>query len=439
MKRRSLNHDTFALSIMYDTLLFLCFVSLSGVVVLPMFYQQYPARLTQHQAHEEKVDFTLQTLLVSTADDFLYTTAGSIIDHLGSTVGINTSDDSGLFRLLVDWYLGKEQLHKSYEQLISENLATQFSFPISSNDTISLNVFSQDFTIELIGSIHSFLDDALSSRYSYNFSAYWYPIRSIPLGGSIELGIKPPSPQVYVAQRTISLPFLLTFSLGNESFVFSKQGLSHLFSHIIIENTSSLGNVSMLLALSNNSNNQPYNDTAITCLTENLTYVVTDLLTTGITLGNNTERIPGLLEWMIHSTLSPLLNKLENASSEYLSSGLDFTFGSFDSIFSTLNSSTTDGMMSEIQSMIVDQISQWVGISFTNLSNAIDQLVSVISQYVSAHLYDIVYTLMMPVAQGLINISQNVTEVIDTVIDFVFDQLSISTATVTLSIWERTL
>lgn len=439
MRKRSLNHDIFALSIMYDTLLFLCFVSLSGVVILPMFYQQHPALIAQHQAHEEKVDATLHALLLSTTDDFSYTTAGSVIDSVGDSIGLNTSDDAGIFPLLTDWFLGKEQCHKTYGQMISEDLASQFTFPLSSNDTISLNVFTQDFTSELIESIGSYLDDTISWRYSYNFTAYWFPIKSVPIGGLIELGDKPPMTQIYTAQRKVSLPFLPVFNIGNQSFVFSKQGISSLLSQVTTDSNSNLDNISLLLNLSNSSNFQTDNESFVALLTENLTFVATSLLTTGVELENNTARIPGLLELLIHSFLSSLLTPLEDISSDLLTSGLDYTFDRFDSMFSTLNSSADDTILLEIQSMIVDQISQSIGLTIPDLSTACDQLVTHLSRYVSTQLYDIVYSLMVPCAQLLIELLDTGHDVIDTLLDFIFDQLSLSTATVTLSIWEHSL
>ena len=73
---------------MYDTLLFLSFISLSGVLVLPVFYQQTPFILSQHQAHEENVEESLHLLLTSSDQEFEYTTAGSLIDTIGKQWGL---------------------------------------------------------------------------------------------------------------------------------------------------------------------------------------------------------------------------------------------------------------------------------------------------------------------------------------------------------------
>jgi len=435
MKKRSTKHDTFAMSVMYDTLLFLCFVSLSGVIVLPMFYQESAYVLSQHQAHEGKVDTTLQMLLTSTVDEFSYTTAGSLIDGVGETIGINTSQKDGVYELLTNWFLGKEQLHKTYAQIISENLVTQFNIPLSENETVSLNIFTNDFTGETISMLEDFLDTKLSERYHYNLTAHWHPIITVPFGGNIEIGDSLPVTNLYQATQKIFVPFVPVFYIDSQPFVFSKQGIKNHISDMIYENNSITGNISNLLHsnyLRDTAND--INTTLIDLVAENLTDLARGLLTTGIDTGTNGSRIPGLLDLILTFFISSILEKAEN-----LTKDLDFSLESINSIFTTLNTSSSIDIFSEIEGELTGLISSSISDVFNNMTDAVDQLIDHVCNYVSMSLDQMIYPTMINCAEKLIEMYSQTNDFLESILDIIFDQLSLSTATISLTIWEKSI
>ena len=437
--KKYLRNNTFALSVMYDTLLFLSFISLSGVLVLPVFYQQTPFILSQHQAHEENVEESLHLLLTSSDQEFEYTTAGSLIDTIGETMGVNTTQKSGIYAQLTSWLLGKEQLHKTYGQILCENLVTQMNIPVSQNSTLTLNIFTQDFTDKLTDSIKDFLDTTLSQRYQYNFTASWHPIVSIPFGGSLSIGPPPPKVNQYTAQEHLSVPFLPVLTFGNQTIVFSEGGLTPFFSKLFLQNSTVLRNISDLLHLKNTTTGQFEDEENIThFLAQNLSSLFNSLLTTGFSVGSENTSIPGVLEWILAYFFSPFLDKLQYSTTQLLNLDEEYTFGSFASLFTSLNSSNNN-VFDKIQEEIVRHISSSMGTSFLNISDAYAQLIYQVAWYVSTLLEDVFYPLMYPYAQQLMTIELATDSFLEYVLDVVFDQLSLTTATVTLTIWERAL
>ncbi len=438
--RKHIRNDTLALSVMYDTMLFLTFVSLSGLLILPMFYQEGPYLVSQHQGHEERVESTLHSLLTSSAQNFSYMTAGTIIDSVGEAIGINTTQSSGLYPMLTTWLMGKEQHHKTYGQLLSENLATQAQIPISSNTTIDLNIFTQDFTNELTSSIKDFIDETLSQRFRYNFTAIWYPIIRIPCGGCISIGPTPPSVNLYTAQQTINIPFLPVITYGNQTIVITRKEVTTILSKYIFYNDTVLKNISDLLQEKNNISGQYDNGTKIAHhLADNMTFLLSGFFTTGISFGENDTKMPGVLEWMISYFLSPITDILENSTFQTLTSSNEYSFGRFESLYTSLNSSNDNMVFSKIQEEIISLISSSLGFSSLNFSEICHMLIHHASLYVSQIIEDILYPVLLLCAEQLMLFYDFTQSFVEMIVDFIFDQLSLTSATVTLTIRERTL
>jgi hypothetical protein len=425
---------------MYDTMLFLTFVSLSGLLVLPVFYQEAPYLVSQHQGHEERVESTLHLLLTSSVKNFSYTTAGTIIDTVGETIGINTTQSSGLYPMLTTWLMGKEQHHKTYGQLLSENLATQARIPISSNSTIDLNIFTQDFSNELTSSIRDFLDETLSQRFRYNFTAIWYPIVRIPCGGCISIGPTPPSVNLYAAQQTINIPFLPVVTYGNQTIVITRKEVATILSNYIFSNDTVLKNISDLLQEKNNVSGQYDNGTKIAHhIADNITFLLNGFLTTGISFGENDTKLPGVLDWMITYFLSPITDILENSTSQTLSSSNEYSFGRFESLYTSLNSSNDNMVFSKIQEEIINLIGSSIGFSSLNFSEICHMLIQHASLYVSQVIEDILYPVLLLCAEQLMVLYDFTQSFIEILVDLIFDQLSLTSATVTLTMWEKIL
>ena len=245
MNSRKFSSNTIAISLVQDTLLFLVFISISALILSPAILESSSNDFHYDHLVESKVDETLHTLLSITNHNYSYETGKNYIDDLASTIGIDISQNNGLYQMVTSHFINKQQSHKSIAQLITENLATQYKI-LNDNATLKLNPFSGDSQKQLINLVSNELIRLLPPQTFFNFTAYWYPIRNIPFGGSICIGDPiPKSISTYSSHQILSMPFLPCLELKNKTFCFSsinlKQSIKS-FSHII----EPLHNISML-------------------------------------------------------------------------------------------------------------------------------------------------------------------------------------------------
>jgi len=170
--------DDKGLSTMYDAILFIVMISLSSIILTPIFEMQTINKLAGERYRENVAEETLHTFLVSMPSNFNYNLGGSIVDTAAETLGIDVADNNNLYHTITTLILGREQLHKTYNCIIAENLCSQFMIPISNNDSIKLNIFTEDFNEKLKDKIIKYLLGHLGD-YNFNFTAYWYPIKGV--------------------------------------------------------------------------------------------------------------------------------------------------------------------------------------------------------------------------------------------------------------------
>jgi len=133
---------------MYDAVLFIVMVSLSGVVLLPALQSDIAIDTSIEKHREHVADEALNTFLVSRVDKFSYKMCGDIIDDAAKSIGINTSSE-GLYSSILDWLLAREQIHKTHANLLAENLGCQFRLPFSVFGTNRFNIFTGDYDRQL--------------------------------------------------------------------------------------------------------------------------------------------------------------------------------------------------------------------------------------------------------------------------------------------------
>lgn len=143
MKKRTILRNKTAVSMMYDAVFFIVMVSLSGVVLMPALQSDVAVEGSIDKHREHLADEALNTLLVSRADKLSYKVGGDLIDDVAGSIGIDNSSD-GLYGSILNWLLAREQLHKTYSNLISENLGCQIRLPFSVFGTNRFNVFTSD-------------------------------------------------------------------------------------------------------------------------------------------------------------------------------------------------------------------------------------------------------------------------------------------------------
>lgn len=195
MFKRSFLKNKKAVSVMYDAVLFVVMVSLSGVVLIPALQSNIAVESSIKKHQEHTADETLNTLLVSRADKLDYNLADSFLNPIVGDM-FNGND---IYNSISSWILGHEQLHKTYANLIGENLGCQFS------------LVSNDFTKELEEDIKNFLTNYLGDKYGFRFTAIWRPVNNIILG-KIELGETPADQDSYVSKSYIVMPYNSTES-----------------------------------------------------------------------------------------------------------------------------------------------------------------------------------------------------------------------------------
>jgi len=78
---------------MYNAVLFIVMVSLSGVVLLPALQSDIAIDTSIEKHREHVADEALNTFLVSRVDKFSYKMCGDIIDDAAKSIGINTSSE----------------------------------------------------------------------------------------------------------------------------------------------------------------------------------------------------------------------------------------------------------------------------------------------------------------------------------------------------------
>lgn len=195
MKKRLFLNNTKAVSIMYDAVLFVVMVSLSGVVLIPALQNDIAIESSLKKHQEHTADEALNALLVSRVDKLSYD-----LDFLkiGQVIG-QLFNGNDIYRSISSWLLGHEQLHKTYANLIAENLGCQFS------------LLTENFDNNLKNNIKSFLSSYLGDKYSYRFTAVWRPLNNIKMG-EIELGEIPHDQDCYVSQAYIMMPYNSTTS-----------------------------------------------------------------------------------------------------------------------------------------------------------------------------------------------------------------------------------
>lgn len=205
IKRAFLKNNK-GISVMYDAVLFVVMVSLCGVVLIPALQSEIAVESSIKKHQEHTADETLNTLLVSRVDKFDYKLLGEALDSIVKKQ-FNNND---IYNSISSWLLGHEQLHKTYANLIADNLGCQFRLK-SSVGSASSNFFTNEFDTALEDSIKDFLSDYLGDKYGFRFTASWFPIKEkitdTRWGGELIVGDEPPMLDCYVSQCFIVMPY----------------------------------------------------------------------------------------------------------------------------------------------------------------------------------------------------------------------------------------
>lgn len=429
MKKRSLLKEKHAVSIMYDAVFFIVLVSLSGAVLLPALQSNVSVGSSVDKHREHVADEALNTLLVSRTDKLSYKVAGDIIDDAAGSIGIDNSSD-GLYSSILNWVLAREQLHKTYSNLIAENLGCQIRLPFSLFGNNRFNIFTGDYDRQLKKSIESFLNFYLGDKYNYNFTAIWHPIKGIRLGGEINIGSTPPNKNCYVSKSNIMMPYKPTFTVNGTRVNFTR----YWFEEEVLKNISVVDNITIIVQDFNNGKH-PYENrsNASISIKENITNLAYDFLVDGIYKGDE-KLFAGIASLFLKYGLSNLKNAFDSFSEKALNNLMGESLGTADSFFESMSD-----VKNPIAKVVADEINKTIqgiiGDAFGSLSDGFDKL----ERYFITEIENMLDSVVLPYIESFIDFVFEEIDTIDIynfVLSWLFDRISINKAEVRLTVWE---
>ena len=439
MTHRPFLDDFFGISLMYDAVLFLVMVSLAGVILLPALRSPLAVESSVEKHREEVADEALHTFLVSRSDLFEYLFCGEQVNAVAESLGINTSSP-GLYQTLTYWLLAHEQRHKTYANLLAEDLGCQFQVPVSILGIHRLNLFTTAFDGQLINETQRFFSSILSDKYQYNFTAWWHPIKAIPFGGEFSVGTSPPPTDTYVAHSILTMPYAPVFCIGNRTFIFTKYYLAHqLFGGDIALGGSSIPAISNITCILENYTNghPPYNtrQNATAGVQENLSSVVYGFLIHGIKNETNATVFPGI----ITMTLIYGFEKIKNITRRLVTGALNETFGeairTIDTLFSGLNTSVEN----PLSSVFLDELNETFGFLVNGSCGSFNETFSACETLIKERVTGLLRNFLDPLIEGFVDALFNGIDLVknftEQLIDWLFDRISLVTAEVTLTLW----
>ena len=439
MKHRSVFQDSCGISLMYDALLFIVMVSIAGLILLPVSRTNIALDSLVDKHREDVVDNALHTFLVSRADFFQYRFCGTLIDDVAESIGINTSLD-GLYASVTQWLLAHEQCHKTYENLLAENLGCQFQLPFSFFGMNHLNMFTDEYKSQLKNDTTRFFSSLFGEKYHYNLTAWWHPIKGIPFGGEFSVGERPPTKDCFVAHRFFLMPYTPLISFENQTILFTKHWVSnHLFSKNGMFSRSSIPAIANMTIIFENYTKKtaPYDtkENASRSIRENLSTLVYGFLIDGITNETNESMFPGV----VHLTVMYGFEKIKNITTRLFDSTLDEIFGgairTIDRLFGNLNTSVASPLSQAILAQLNATLHTLLNESFFSLNEALDGCESLLKEQIIVLVSGYLNAILEPFVSILLDVTDTIMDFSERLVDWLFDQISLNKAEVMLTIW----
>ena len=426
MKRKRFLKNTCGVSSMYDAVLFIVMVSLSGVVLLPALQSNIAVDTSIEKHREHVADETLNAFLVSRVDCFSYKVCGDIIDGTADSVGINSSTNE-LYRSITNWLIGREQIHKTYGSLISEDLACQFRMPFSILGSKRINIFTGDYDRQLENKIVDFLSSYLGDKYSFNLSAKWHPIKGVDFGGESFIGDTPPDVDCHVARSFITMPYSPKINVpGVGEIVFSRYWFEDFMVGI-----PELDNIDDLVTGYDPLFTELELDGWKNNLSSNLSAMAEGFLLDGLQDDMGSMLFSGVLNLTLRYGFGKIRNMVESLTGDNITDALGESLGMTDSFF--------DGFTDEDNPLVVDiteELTKAVDPG-SLLTDALDELENQTCNFV----INLVRDMLNPYIESFIvdvlqEIDAGVFDLESVVFDWLFERVSLTRAEVTLTVWE---
>lgn len=412
MKRREFVGNSRGISMMYDAVLFIVMVSLSGVVLLPALQSDIAVETSVERHREKLVDETLLMLMNTRADKFEYVFAGSQIDAIASLIGINVSDEGSLFNSITKTLLGNEQLHKTYADLCVENLASQlkvFGYRI--------NIFTEDYDVSLNDEVTTLLQNYLGDKYGFNLTIQWHPIIGVPFGGDLAIGPHPPD-NTHVATSDISMPNTFFSTWWNKVEQYIPDQIMSIEDDW--DNFTGDGNETKFRGV----------------LEELLNDTINGILFDGFDIGG--DHVASVLEESVDYVFGKIEGAIDKAFGEALTM-ISESLGVFESVpgYTDLSDGLARFLIDNITAL--PGIEEIINISSINIDGALDGLKTYIINETRTFLHDVLDDYIqqfIDIIMDGINSIINIEEIEDEVAEFFTERINVLRAKATLTIWE---
>jgi len=418
---------------MYDAILFIVMVSLSGVVLLPALQSNVIVNTSVDVHREHIADDALGAFLSSRVDRFSYKVCGDIIDDVAGGIGIDNSSD-GLYGSIMEWLLGREQIHKTYASILSEDLACQFRMPFSVLGSNRINIFTGDYDRQLRNNISSFLSSYIGDKYFFNLSSRWHPIKGVEFGGEMFIGKRPPTSNSYVARSYITMPYSPKIEVpGVGEVILSRYWFEDLFNDMV-HNIPWLENITELINYYTSFTKEELKEK----FSENLSVLAEGFLCSGLKNESDATIFPGVLNITLQYGFEKIKTMVQNFTEDAVSNVLGESLGMIDSFFGDLGgvgNPIAESVQDELTSTIMDSLGLPVG---TFLTTALDELENQTRNFTGNLVHDMLTPYIDSFAESIVDnlYAGGPVDVIKSISDWLFDRISISKAEVTLTIWE---
>ena len=414
------------ISAMHDAILFVTLVSISGVILLPAFINNPITQSEIEREGSETADESLIVLLSLTPKEFNYTLAKETIDGVMNKAGISSQGDLG--KAIFNWLLGIKQYHKSYGELIAEDLASQFLLSLGGKD-YRMNILTQDFDKRLKENISKELNKILEGKYKFNLTAKWNPIIGMPFGGKLQVGGAPPQ-TAYVSKTFISLPFSPVININGVEVHLNRNWIKEK-----IKDAGVLGEIYDLIDKipSTDAEWEKFKKH----LEENLTELIYEFLFTGIMSPDGNVLLPGIFSVSLHLIFEEIIGYIENSR----------TFNSFVSSLNNMFGENRN-VIDYLINLILDEVYNALGLQpqGENIDEKLEGLTGALVNYIVSslknsefgeilkeYISDFVDYIVEMVKKG----GEVIKEAKNMIDDWLLNRISISRAEISLAIWEE--
>lgn len=414
------------ISAMHDAILFVTLVSISGVILLPAFINNPITQSEIEREGSETADESLIVLLSLTPKEFNYTLAKETIDGVMNKAGISSQGDLG--KAIFNWLLGIKQYHKSYGELIAEDLASQFLLSLGGKD-YRMNILTQDFDKRLKENISKELNQILEGKYKFNLTAKWNPIIGMPFGGKLQVGGAPPQ-TAYVSKTFISLPFSPVININGVEVHLNRNWIKEK-----IKDAGVLGEIYDLIDKipSTDAEWEKFKKH----LEENLTELIYEFLFTGIMSPDGNVLLPGIFSVSLHLIFEEIIGYIENSR----------TFNSFVSSLNNMFGENRN-VIDYLINLILDEVYNALGLQpqGENIDEKLEGLIGALVNYIVSSLKnsefgEILKEYISDFVDYIVEMIKKGGEVIkeakNMIDDWLLNRISISRAEISLAIWEE--